>query len=104
MRRSLKIEGGKMPTYKVAHINQQGQNLIIFPLDPTFGQLTALEQQSDLTMLGLRAYAAGLRGLPVAVWEADGQTRFRGPERWRAFLESINLEFVWANVNKEISW
>jgi hypothetical protein len=67
MRRSLKIEGGKMPTYKVAHINQQGQNLIIFPLDPTFGQLTALEQQSDLTMLGLRAYAAGLRGLPVAV-------------------------------------
>jgi hypothetical protein len=93
-----------MPTYKVAYINRQGQNLIIFPLDPAFGQLTASEQQSGLTILGLRANAAGLRGLAVAVWGADGQTRFRGPERWRTFLESINLEFVRANVNKEISW
>ena len=93
-----------MPTYKVAHINKQGQNLIIFPLDPAFGQLTNLEQTADLAMLGLRATAAGLRGVPVAIWDADGQTKFRGPARWRAFLESINLEFVWANVNKEISW
>jgi hypothetical protein len=93
-----------MPIYKVAHINEQGQNLIIFPLDPAFGQLTASEQQADLAMLGLRANASGLRGVVVAVWEAGGQTRFRGPERWRAFLESINLEFVWANVNKQISW
>lgn len=94
-----------MPSLKVAHIHEQGQDMIIFPLDQRFGRLPQDEQQKELAGLGMRANAAGLRGHAVAVWDAGGgRMGFMGPTQWHAFLRSIHLRWVLANLNKEISW
>jgi hypothetical protein len=94
-----------MPTYKVAHINEQGQDMIIFPVDSAFSRMTRSDQEHQLGLLGFRANAAGLRGAAVAIWDAGGgHLGFFGPQQWHPFLKSIDLHFVMANLNKEISW
>jgi hypothetical protein len=94
-----------MPTYKVAHIHEQGQDMIIFLLDPAFGWMTESDQRAELSSLGFRANAAGLRGDAAVVWDAGaGRMGFMGPNPWHPYLASISLQFVWGNVNQEISW
>jgi hypothetical protein len=94
-----------MPSYKVAHIREQGQDMIIFPLETTFGQKSNSEQNRELGVLGTRANRAGLRGTAVAVWDnGGGRMGFLGPSQWHPYLRSISLQFVMANLNQEISW
>jgi len=79
--------------------------MIIFPLEATFGQMTGAEQDRELALLGTQANRAGLRGTAVAVWDAGyGTVGFRGPVKCYPFLSGINLRYVMANVNREISW
>lgn len=94
-----------MPRYKVAHIREQGQDMIIFPLEPRFGHLSDSEQGQELGLLELGANRAGLRGSAVAVWDAGGgRMGFRGPRPWHPFLQVLSLMSVMANLNQEISW
>lgn len=51
-----------MPSFDIAHIHREGQDLVIFPLDERFGRKSAEEQSRTLEALQLRAHAAGLRG------------------------------------------
>jgi hypothetical protein len=91
-----------MTTLKLAHLRAQGQDMILFPLDSSFGHKTAEAQRSALADLEYRANSAGLRGRAAAVWHDGGQTRFLGPSQWRGFLSSIGLDWVMANVNMQI--
>ena len=94
-----------MPTYKVAHVREQGQDMIIFPLASAFGNLPLSDQEEELVHLQAGAHAAGLAGYAVAIWQdSSGGTRFLGPTKWHSFLESLSYQMAWANVNKEISW
>ncbi|MEI9982369.1 MAG: hypothetical protein WDN69_03650 [Aliidongia sp.] len=93
-----------MPTFKVAHIREQGQDMIIFPLDSAFGSQSSSEQSRTLAALEFRANAAGLAGQAVAVWESGNRMYFLGPQPWHPFLRSISMAAVWASVNQEISW
>jgi len=79
--------------------------MIIFPLTPEFGNLSGADQDRELAFLGSRANSAGLRGVAVAVWDLGmGRVAFRGPVSCYPFLSGINMRFVMANVNREISW
>jgi len=89
-----------MPTFKVAHIREQGQDMIIFPLNSAFGRQPETEQQDELAALKYQAHAAGLAGQAVAVWDAGGgRMGFMGPPQWQGFLRSLNLRAVMASVN-----
>lgn len=48
-----------MPSFKLAHIREQGQNMLLFPLDSNFGFKTSSEQNSIVEELEDRAHAAG---------------------------------------------
>lgn len=93
-----------MPSFQVAHIREQGQNMLLFPLNSSFGSKMSDEQHSIIAQLEIRAHRAGLAGKAVAVWESGGQTYTIGPKPWAGFLRSISMHFVLRNVNKEISW
>jgi hypothetical protein len=94
-----------MPTFKVAHISEQGQNMIIFPLRSAFGYQSQAEQQDELAALEDQAHAAGLAGHAVAVWDAGGgQMGFIGPPELQGFLQSLSLPTVMERVNTSISW
>jgi len=94
-----------MTTVKIAHLNRQGQDMIIVPLASDFGHKPDHEQESVIGELQMHTASARLRGHVVPVWDSGGgRMGFRAPENWHPFFESIDLQFVYRNVNKEISW
>jgi len=94
-----------MPSFKVAHIRQQNIDLIIVPLQSSFGHKANSEQHEALEELQVRANSAGLAGTVVPVWDGGrGRMTFIAPQQWHPFFKSLNLSQVAANINKKISW
>lgn len=56
-----------MPSFKVAHIHEQGIDLIIIPLSSTFEYKLDSEKKQITYTLQRRANATGLRGTVVPV-------------------------------------
>lgn len=94
-----------MPRFKVAHLKEQGVDLIIIPLDNDFGYKTDSEQIQSVRELQRRASSAGLRGAVIPVWDGGGgRMAFRAPHNYHPYFQSIDLSVVWANVNRELYW
>lgn len=94
-----------MPRLKVAHLREQGVDLIIVPLDRGFGYKTQQDQQEVIDEIQMRSQSAGLAGRVVPVWDAgNGRMSFIAPQNWHAFFKGLSLRAVSANVNKELSW
>ncbi|TAL00198.1 MAG: hypothetical protein EPO08_14435 [Rhodospirillaceae bacterium] len=92
-----------MPTLRVAHIREQGVDLIIIPLDKSFGQQTQAQQQQSIETLRMSATLAGLQGDVIPVWELDGgRMSFIAPKNYHPYFSSITLEFVFANLNRDL--
>ena len=93
-----------MPSIDVAHINEQGQNMILIPLDSSFGSKSSSDQNLALNELERRAHAAGLAGRAAVFWQHGSHGHFMGPQRWHPYLRSISMSDVLRSVNKTISW
>jgi len=94
-----------MPSVDVAHIHEQGLDIIIIPLESAFGRLNAADQDREITAFQFRASSAGLRGRVVPVWDGgDGRMAFIAPAPWHPFFLSIDLATVAANLNRTLSW
>jgi hypothetical protein len=93
-----------VPRFKVAHIREQGIDLIITPLDDNFGLKSESDQQDIIDELRTRAAAAGLRGTVVPVWDGGGRMHFIAPQNWHPFFRSLNMGTVLRNINREIYW
>lgn len=94
-----------MPTLQVAHVREQGIDLIIAPLDRTFGFKSEVEQQAAINEIQIRSTHAGLAGTVVPVWESGaGRMAFIAPRPWHSFFRSLSLQAVWRSVNRELSW
>lgn len=93
-----------MPKFIAAHLREQGQDMLLFPLESSFHHKTADQQAAVVEELEARANATGLAGSAAVFWEFGGRGYFRGPRQWQSFLGSINLRWVMAQVNREISW
>lgn len=91
-----------MTTLKVAHIREQGQDMIIVPLNDDFRFKPQSEKESVTAAIQMSATRAGLAGRVVPVWDDSGRMGFLAPIIWHPFFQSISLPFVWANVNREI--
>lgn len=93
-----------MPNIRVAHLRQQGQDMVIVPLDQTFGYKSEREQSDVIDELQMRSASAGLRGTVVPVWDSSGRMAFIAPQPWHPFFRSISLAQVYSNLNKELHW
>jgi hypothetical protein len=92
-----------MTKLRVAHIQEQGVDLIIVPLDVSFGNQAPAAQQSAIETLRMSATLAGLNGDVIPVWDmGDGRMAFLCHKNYHPYFRSINLEFVYANLNKEL--
>ena len=89
-----------MPTYRVAHVREQGQDMIIVPLEASFGRRSTDEQQGMIADLQERSVAAGMRGKVVPVWA----TGFIAPRPWHPFFRSLSVQRASASCNKTLSW
>jgi hypothetical protein len=92
-----------MATYDIAHIREQGIDLIIVLVDPAFGFESPGEQQQIVAVLQECATQAGLAGTVIPVWDAGaGRIGFLAPQNWLSFFSSIDLTFVIRNINRKL--
>ncbi len=92
-----------MSHFKVAHIRQQGVDLIIIPLDSSFDYKTSVEQNDIISSLQFHASGAGLRGTVVPVWRSGSGMKFIAPRNWHPFFQSLSWADIGANINRELS-
>ncbi len=103
---------GRMPTVgdtktqtklRAAHIREQNVDLIIVPLDKSFGGQTPEQQQAGIEAIRMSATLAGLAGEVIPVWElSDGRMSFIAPKPYHPYFQSITLAFVFANLNQDL--
>jgi hypothetical protein len=92
-----------MTDFHVAHLREQGQDIIMVVVSSSFGHRSTQEQielQADLQRC---ATAAGLAGTVVPVWEVGGRLHSLAPHEWRSYFQSLNWEYVRQNVNRRLS-
>ena len=93
-----------MERFEVAHIREQGIDLVITPLDRSFGCKTQAEQNEVQCALQACAMSAGLAGTVVPVWHAGGgRMGFLAPQNFHPFFRGLTLRDVAANINRELS-
>ncbi len=91
-----------MAEYQVAHIREQGVDLIIIPLNWSFGSKSLSEQKEIIAALQMCAKSAGLAGTVVPVWQSGSHVQFIAPQNWHLFFKSISYEFVLNNINRKL--
>lgn len=93
-----------MPTFQVAHLRRDGQDVIIVPVDRFFGVRSSAEQARIQEAFQRSAAAADMPGVVVLVWEdASGRMAFRASPPWHAFFESIDMVYVATALNHSLS-
>jgi hypothetical protein len=93
-----------MPTFQVAHLQHNGQDIIIVPVDRTFGKRSPAEQARIQEAFQRSAVCVEMNGVVVPVWEdAAGRMAFRAPPPWHAFLKSIDMVYVATALNRVLS-
>ena len=93
-----------MTRLKVAHLRKQGRDMIIVPLDSSFGHKQYSEQQSLHNQIQVAANSAGLKGTVVVAWQYGASFQFIAPMPWHPYFQSISWSYICANVNREINW
>jgi hypothetical protein len=93
-----------MPQFQVAHIREQGQDMVIVVVNSSFGNKTSQEQNAIMADLQIHSRAACLAGIVVAVWSSGSRLMFRAPRQWHPFFASLTPQMLQANINKTLSW
>jgi hypothetical protein len=93
-----------MTTFEVAHLREQGQDIIIVLVDRSFGNKTESEQNQITTGLQICARSAGLAGTVVPVWDSGGgRMGFLAPRPWHQFFKGLSLRDIAANINRKLT-
>ena len=90
-------------TFELAHINEQGQNMIIIPLEPSFACKSSTEQNQICSSLEIAAHEAGLAGKVVLVWKQGRMMSYLAPRQWHAFFKSIAYDQILLSINKKLT-
>jgi hypothetical protein len=91
-------------TFDVAHIREQGVDIIIVPMDTSFGYKTEREQNEFSRALETFAHDAGMAGTVVPVWDSGGgRMAFLAPRNYHPFFQSIGWDDVAININKTLT-
>lgn len=92
-----------MSKFKIAHLREQGVDMIIIPLESAFGYKSESDQQETIASLQACAEGAGLAGTVVPVWKNGSRMQFIAPTQWHTFFKSISWDWVLLNINKELT-
>jgi hypothetical protein len=94
-----------MPSLKVAHIHEQGVDLVIVPLDIGFGDRPHDVQVRTIAEIQETTQRAGLKGDVIPVWDSGaGCMSFIAPQNYHPYFNSLSLDTVYQNLNRELRW
>ena len=88
---------------QIAHIKEQGQDMIFIPMNSKFGARSTKDQYLIVDALESCARNARLAGGVAVLWESNERTYSIGPKPWQIFLKSIDMNYVKRRVNKELT-
>ena len=93
-----------MTTFEVAHLREQGQDIIIIVVSSAFGTFSPQEQNRICGLLQEAASSAGLAGTVVPVWDASfGRMGFLAPRPWQPFFRGLSLQDVARSINRTLT-
>jgi hypothetical protein len=88
-----------MQYFDIAHVREQGVDLIIVFVDQRVGRVTDGERAEVSARLTLCSRSAGLAGFVVLVWPGG----FYGDRRFHPFFESAPYEVLAASINRKLT-
>ncbi|MEM9839922.1 MAG: hypothetical protein AAF830_12325 [Pseudomonadota bacterium] len=88
--------------FQIAHLNIQGNDIIIVPFTKGFGQKTKPERDKTINEFQTAAKKVGLKGTIVPVWPHGQSVQFVAPRPWHAFFKQIDWPWIESNLNKEM--
>src|SRR5437764_13331870 len=93
-----------MPTFQVAHLRREGQDVIIVPVDRSFGKRSPAEQSRIQIAFQRSAAVAAIIGVVVPVWEDTwGKTAFCARPSWHDVIKSIDMGYVDTALHRNLS-
>lgn len=93
-----------MTSFRVAHLHEQGNDMIIIPLGEEFGSKSPPEQEQTVGALRTAAKASGLRGVVIPIWPQEDKLRFLAPKIWHPYFKRMTWDWLRANLNTEITF
>lgn len=91
-------------SFPVAHTRARNVDMVLVKVAPNFFSVDAKTQERWYTDLQACVRRVNLAGTVVAVGQgAQGGFRYYGPKTWHDFLRSIDMAWVNARVNKQMT-
>jgi len=91
-----------MTSFKVAHVKEQGVDLIIVIVAGAFQYQSTSEQAASQEALQLCAAAANLKGTVVPVWQSGNSAGFFAPPNWHPFFRGLVWDDILLSINGEL--
>ena len=89
--------------FDIAHVREQGQDMIIIPLDSNFEYKSDDQKRNTMYALQTCASNARLGGTVVLIWESNGRTKFMAPQPWHGLFRSVDMLWVAKRINKSLT-
>lgn len=89
--------------YPVAHVKHQNSNMVIVVINPSFFRGSPADQNRWFTDVEQCARSVKLGGQALIVANDNGRYRFYGPKSWHSFLQTLDMNWVNARVNKSLT-
>jgi hypothetical protein len=93
-----------MEEFQVAHIREQGVDLVIIFVSESFGTKSDTEKARVAAALQICATAAGLAGNVVLVWSGSfGKVEFWAPLNQHAFFKTVSYAQLLTSINRTLT-
>ncbi len=93
-----------METFKVAHFEEKGEQVIVVFVHDRFNSKSLIEQNESCAYLQQCASAAGLAGTVVPVWVVGGgRLGFFAPDNWHEYFRRVSLSQLAATINQKLT-
>ena len=93
----------QVTTYSIAHTRYRDSNMVIVVSNANFFAQSDETQERWFTQLQVCSRNANLAGQVIVVANVNGRFRFYGPRSWHNFLRTLDMAWVRARINKELT-
>jgi len=89
--------------YSIAHTRHRDANMVVVKISSRFFDADLKTQSRWYTDIQACVRSVNLAGTVVLVSGANGRFKYYGPKTWHKFLQTIDMPWVNARVNKEMT-
>jgi hypothetical protein len=100
---SVFADAAQTMTYKIAHTRQRDVNMVFVVTSSSFFNADSGAKERMWTAMRACAKGANLAGDVVMVANVNGGFKFYGPKSWISYLQTLDMTWVNARLNKSLT-